>query len=347
MPIVWFAVFLANVLLIFKVYKQKKIKKDLYANALIGLVFIINLWVGCGLVILLVQHSEIALFFHEVKYVAIMGTPLGLYYFITKVNTCTHKDRIVLGLYTLTSIVSLGVIFTNNMHHLFRRSMVFIPSGINIVETNNGPYYYIVVILNYSLLLIAGLKLFKYCRVTNWMYRKRAQLILMSVAISFVTNIIFQILVIKFNFHLDFTPLTFGLVAWLFYYSLYVYENNVVGELVTDMVMEAIGVGAIFLDSGGKIVYVNPVCEKMFQLKNELVAESDITILGTEMSEIIKGIMQTGESVNYHYCDDKIHVFKVFNKEFFDEGTQIMGNLIIYRDITELEIHRLSNNEAL
>lgn len=342
MPVLWFLALIMNSILLFKIYNRLK-KNDGYCYPLLGLSIALFGWVFSELLLKLVMTKAIVLFIHEFKYVFILAAPEFLLNFVKAYTGKTIKITKVQTFRIGLEFFFMIMIVTNPQHHLFRNSIQFESGMVNTVITDNNIGYYLITLFIYCIVLYSVLLLLKYNFSLAAVYRRRVFLILTGIIIALFTNFIFQYVqyFFKTDDHIDFTSLTFGLIAWLIYYALFVYKDRKLSNFVENFITNKIEHGVLFLNTDYEIHYINTTMINMLGTKQDAILFTKITDVSEKLILTIQKALESGQPVLSRIVRDQIYVYEVSVQEIFDKKNKTLGKLVEFKDVTDIQTEKV------
>ncbi len=252
----------------------------------------------------------------------------------------------------IVPIISLLILWTNDLHHLF-----FVKYSINMEEGILGSYFYIHSLYTYALFFIGIIKLAKYSIKNSGFFSKQSILIIMGSLISIVINILGTLGIIKMSIYV--TPMTFA-IAFLFYaLAIFKFDFLKVAPIALQRVVDRMSDGYIIVNDEQTITDFNRTFLDLFSLKASEVRNININNLISKLSNSQDKNRAFLEAINQTKSNDKTirieRYFSQLNKYFNIEINSIknkntyLGTLILFKDITQhtIDMKTIKDNQDM
>ncbi|MBS3749830.1 MAG: hypothetical protein KGY67_09085, partial [Candidatus Thermoplasmatota archaeon] len=158
-------------------------------------------------------NEGLTLFFAKLKYVGIVFSPVAWLFFslsYTKKSFFVTKKSII-GL-SIIPLISLSIIFTNSIHHLFWATVTFNGTeGISLVSGTSNVFFWVHTIYSYVLILIGMAYILSMLFRTKDIFTKQNMSLLVGVLTPFIGNIFIVFDIIRLPYGYDLTPFLFVL----------------------------------------------------------------------------------------------------------------------------------------
>lgn len=316
--------------------------------------------------------SLLALWLIELILQAVLSKPLGInpiyFDYFVYINTCLLPVIFLLLSISFTDtkfkfnkkyfllfivpIISLLILWTNDLHHLF-----FVKYSINMEEGILGSYFYIHSLYTYLLLFIGIIKLAKYSIKNSGFFSKQSILIIIGSLISIVINILGTLGIIKMSIYV--TPMTFA-IAFLFYaLAIFKFDFLKVVPIALQRVVDIMSDGYIIVNDEQTITDFNRTFLDLFSLKASEVRNININNLISKLSNSQDKNRAFLEAINQTKSNDKTirieRYFSQLNKYFNIEINSIknkntyLGTLILFKDITQhtMDMKTIKDNQDM
>lgn len=316
--------------------------------------------------------SLLALWLIELILQAVLSKPLGInpiyFDYFVYINTCLLPVIFLLLSISFTDtkfkfnkkyfllfivpIISLLILWTNDLHHLF-----FVKYSINMEEGILGSYFYIHSLYTYLLLFIGIIKLAKYSIKNSGFFSKQSILIIIGSLISIVINILGTLGIIKMSIYV--TPMTFA-IAFLFYaLAIFKFDFLKVAPIALQRVVDIMSDGYIIVNNEQTITDFNRTFLDLFSLKASEVRNININNLISKLSNSQDKNRAFLEAINQTKSNDKTirieRYFSQLNKYFNIEINSIknkntyLGTLILFKDITQhtMDMKTIKDNQDM
>ena len=207
----------------------------------------------------------IKVFIAKIEYFGIVSIPIFLLLFslefIGKSHLLNKRHRLLLWAFPLLILL---LVWTNEYHHLmWSGETVITISGLSLLNIEYGPFFWIHVVFTYIIVLIASLLLIREFVQRPGAYRIQISLIILGILIPWVGSLIF---VTKINpiQNLDITPLFFLPTGLGLSWAITRYRLLEILPLEHLSVLKNMKDGVIVLNSDQRVLYINPISEKLF-----------------------------------------------------------------------------------
>ena len=251
----------------------------------------------------------------------------------TKIN---YSKKIIMLF--IIPIISLIVLWTNNLHHLF-----YVEYSTNTNTTVFGPYFYVHSIYTY---LIYGISLFilmRYSIKNSGFFSKQAILILVGALIPIVTNVLGYLGIVQMSIYI--TPITFTFTIICF--SLAIFKLNLfkVTPIALQRIVDRISDSYVILNDSFAISDYNQTFIITFRIKNAatmrgknfdtFLKENKIKLNLKEIKKRVDKVKNNEKTESFRLYVEKID--KYFNTEISTimSNGQSLGTLLLFKDITQ------------
>ena len=272
------------------------------------------------------------------EYFIYIGTcflPLSLFFTsLIFVNTKIRFKNSYLLLFIMP-IISLLVLWTNELHHLF-----YVHYSTNLNETIFGPYNTIYQIYTYLLFLIAIFNLLKYCIKNSGFFSKPSALIIAGALIPIIVNILGSFGIIKMSIYL--TPISFAFTIFFFAFAIFKFNFLKVAPIALQRIVDRMSDSYLILNEKNVITDFNQTFLKTFHFNANDVRNKEFTKLleptNTNIDELVLTLDKAKHS-SETFAFEKY--FENLNKHFNIEINNItnkgnfLGILILFKDITQ------------
>lgn len=323
------------VIVMFIFYILKKVKKSQLRKVFILLLSTL-FWICLFLVLQywLNLHFSIPLILFE--YFIYIGTcflPIAL--FFTSLSFTNTKIVLKKQYYLLfvIPIISLIVLWTNELHHLFYQEY-----SININDTIYGPYGPIHLAYTYVLLIISIVKLLKYSIKNAGFFSKQSILIVLGVLIPIVINILGSLNFIPMTIYI--TPISFTFTVLFFALAIFKFDFLSVTPIALQRIVDRMSDSYVVLNDKNNIIDFNKSFLNTFKIKEQNIRNINIfeftkNIDLPQLENSLQSASLSPNTASFEAHIDKIdkyfniEVGSIINKNVF------LGTLILFKDITQ------------
>ncbi|MDG6218618.1 MAG: histidine kinase N-terminal 7TM domain-containing protein [Candidatus Thermoplasmatota archaeon] len=294
------------------------------------------------------SSENLTYFFEQWKYVGIVFIPST---WLLLVSSWSGQDkwihwRIILIL-NIVPLISLAIIFTDPIHHLFWQEITYIPVGSFLDDAVvHGPAWWLMWGYLYILLIFGTVLLVKSTITLHSFYKKQVVLLLLAAIIPWIANIFYSLqFFTPLVGHMDLTPISFSITGLLLIYGFTHFNIISVIPISKETVFDNIQDPVVVFDANKRIIELNKSAIDNFQLNSDQVIGKKDSDIFSSYPEIIHSF-DLGD--NHHSFEVKIDnsiSFRYFDVTFskVNEKNQPLGYVLSFRDITQ----RKSMTDAL
>ncbi len=199
------------------------------------------------------------------EYIGIVIIPVFLFIFALEFtgrsNLLLPRVRFLLGIFPA---IILLMVWTNEYHHLMWIAQGLIEgNGISLLDAQYGVFFWLHVGFSYTLVFLSGLILVMELLQKPGVYRIHIALVILGISSPVLGNILF-VSGSDLIQHLDVTPLFFIPTAIALGWATTRYRLLDILPLEHLTVLQNMKDGVIVVDKQRRILYINPVTEKLF-----------------------------------------------------------------------------------
>ena len=328
------------VIILFMFYILKKVQKSQIKK-----IFIITLVILFWICLFLIGQYWFNLWFNipliYFEYFMYVGTcflPLSIFFTsLIFTNTKIKFKKIYLLLFIIP-IISLLILWTNNLHHLF-----YVNYSIDLNETVFGSYMTIHSIYSYVLLLLSIVILIRYSIKNAGFFSKQSLLFCFGSLIPIIVNILGTFNIIPMTIYI--TPISFAIAIFCYALAIFKFKFLSTTPIAMQRIVDRMSDSFIVINEDNVVIDFNDTLLKTFNLssnsirnqnfinflKNKKIPNLDIN----SINETFKKCKSTTET--YIFARDfnidskyfNIEVSGIFSKNSF------LGTLILLKDVTQ------------
>lgn len=231
-------------------------------------------------------------------------------------------NKIALAVLGILNLITLIIVNTNNLHHLYYKSMeITNNNGLMLFNATHGIWYIVNNVLVYFVFLYSLFILGFRIKNSRGINKKKISLVFTAYLIPLFATIFYQIN-LK-NSKIDILPMSFVFMAILIFIGFYKYRVTFLTDITYDMIFNHIEEGIVTIDSEGYLINKNDAAATYFpQLLS--IRTGDNLLEDDIFSKIVIGPVENNvESAGHHY---KVNIIPLID---------FKGKLLVFSDITE------------
>ncbi len=181
--------------------------------------------------------------------------------FARKGRWFTRKRLILLSVIPLLTI---GLVFTNDLHGLIWTSITRSPSpGSDLLIYEHGPWFWLATAYNYTTFIAGTVLLLRAFRYYTRLYRLQAALVVIGAVLPLAGNVLY-ISGLSPVPGLDLTHFGFTGTALIFSVTIFRYKMFYLQSFTRDIELAKAGDGFIIMDEANRIIEINPAAARLF-----------------------------------------------------------------------------------
>jgi len=308
---------------------------------------IVAAWCVTSLFTIISQDEQTGLFW--IKFMLAVVPYLPAFILMAVIQTSVRKQpfrlRLVLLLAIPTITAFLSLTSAQGNFYIYNISLAQ-SDGQTIGWTNQyGPWSVVHLSYSYALITFAIVLLVQqFIRIRYHTYRIRVFLLLVGLALPFITNIANTLMA---NVHYFITPIMFNISAPIFFWAIFRYRLFEVLPIARDRAFEHMDDAIIIVDLENRIVDVNPNASLLAGQSTEMLLEQPLFNGFAPFEAALSPLL--GSAVSHKPITVENHT----EKRYFDvtitpvtHDQQPVGKLIIMHDMTdqrlaEMRAHQL------
>jgi len=276
------------------------------------------------------------LFWIKFMFAGVVATPVAWLTFAleyTGRKNWTTRTRLLL--LSILPLITMGLILTNDSHHLFwTNASLAREGGFLLLNTSNGPWFWVHAAYTYTLIMIGLVLIVR--ALLRWPAQYRGQMvwILLATLTPLIANAItiFKLLPIL----IDLTPFAFTITGVGLAYALFRHRLLDIAPLARDIVIDGMKDGMIVLDVNRRIVDINPAAQDILGLsdKQQPIGKSMADILSKwpHLIERYRNIFEAEDEIMFG--EETQNWYELNLSTLRDENQNVIGQVIMIRDIT-------------
>ena len=291
-----------------------------------------------------------SIWFENIIYIGTCFLPLTVFFtsLIFTNTKITFKKSYLLLL--VIPILSLVVLWTNDLHHLF-----YIQYSSSFTDTIYGPYFYVHSVYTYLLLIIGIGRLLIFSIRNAGFFSKQSLLISIGLACPVIVNVLGSFLKL-IPMTVFVTPISFSVSIICFALAIFKFDFLGIAPIALRKIADRMSDSYLVLNDDGTITDFNQTFLVTFKIK-------DISLRGQNFDEFCKSnkinygkiknaIAKTKDSkktVSFEFHARRIHkIFSVEVNTIYSDGVSL-GTLILFKDITQHieDMETIKNNQDI
>jgi diguanylate cyclase (GGDEF)-like protein/PAS domain S-box-containing protein len=273
----------------------------------------------------------------KIMYIGIIAVPVLFLIFALSLSHNGHRlTRRNLLLLSIEPVLSLLLLWTNDLHHLYYVSLQAVDmDGLVMLEFVQGPWYSVNLIYSYSTILCALALIVLAALRLGPIIRNQYLLILTGSMVPWITSIISEL-----NFSLwqglDLTPISFGVSGILFAVAVFRERFMDLIPVARSHLIETMQDGVLVLDWQNRVVDINPAMEKFLVGKpSTFIGRHAADILGHWIGKAEPLLAGIESQTEVRAPKDPSRVLDLRATPLHDRDGRLNGRLLVFRDITE------------
>lgn len=291
-----------------------------------------------------------SIWFENIIYIGTCFLPLTVFFTsLIFTNTKITFKKSYLLLFVIP-ILSLIVLWTNDLHHLF-----YIQYSSSFTDTIYGPYFYVHSVYTYLLLIIGIGRLLIFSIRNAGFFSKQSLLISIGLTCPVIVNVLGSFLKL-IPMTVFITPISFSVSIICFALAIFKFDFLGIAPIALRKIADRMSDSYLVLNDDGTITDFNQTFLVTFKIK-------DIALRGQNFDEFCKSnkinygkiktaIAKTKDSkktVSFEFHARRIHkIFSVEVNTIYSDGVSL-GTLILFKDITQHieDMETIKNNQDI
>ena len=304
------------------------------------------------LIFIKIFGESIALYVDYFTYIPVVLLPVILFYFVNSFEKSTYKPSIKGKLLFIVPILTLLIIWTNDLHHLFYKKY-----SLYVTEVEFGPYFTIHSLYTYGLIVVSVVKLLKASiKKSKKVFTPQFLLFAFAVAIPLLLNVLGMTNIVPMTVYV--TPISFSITILLIGIAILKYNFLDVAPIALQRIVNQMSDAYLVLTKDYMISDCNRSFEKIFKVKKEYIIGknynnldiSDRLEINEDKKVQSKYLEQAQVSENIIKVNAKLKdEARYFNVEISGiiSNNQCVGILMLFKDTTQhiLDMEELKNNQ--
>ncbi|WP_343217883.1 sensor histidine kinase [Clostridium coskatii] len=275
-----------------------------------------------------------------------LGLPfLGVLWLIGVLNFTGYREKIKKSTLILLYIIPIIVLimnYTNDFHHLFYKKLYMDTHGpFPIVGIVEGPWYWVNIAYTYALMLI-GLLIFiiAYFKAVT-IVKKQILFLIVAWIIPWISDVIYMLKLLPFD--VDLCPLVLSISGVMCSFAILKFKFLKLTPIAMEKVFSNMSEGVIILDYENNIVNLNKASKNIIpELKDIEAGDKKIDEVLKKYETILKVLNSDfyNESLISIKDKEQLKYYKLNISNAYEKDSEIIGKILIFTDITEIELQR-------
>lgn len=242
------------------------------------------------------------------------------------------------ALFLLIPISNILLVTTNGLHGWVWKG--FIQSTGNVVIFEHGPAFYWIFITSNILTFTIISSLWQASRKGSEISRRQGRLLLYAMLFPLAANLVylFGLGGVK---GVDWTSVTFSVTGLLFLLALYGQRLLDLSPIAHDKLVSSLSDGMIVLDGQDRIIEINKTGAEMFASSPTALLGKNLADIEPMTSSFLRQPIENEIKTELEIGNTDKHYFDIIISPLREGAKNIIGRLIISRDITRLKENEL------
>lgn len=340
--------------LTFAFFTRKKQKSTLYS--LFRVLFLLLSLHVVALILLfyfkdIILNMDTLMYIDAISYISTCNLPVILF-FISSIYENKETNLKKYWYLFIIPILSIIIIFTNPLHHLFCKSY-----DINVTDVQLGPYFYVHMLYTYLLILVAFIKLIKTSISKAGFLSFGTILIILGACAPIIPNLLASLQLISMDTYI--TPITYLITAICFYISIFKLNSFDAVPIALKNIVDIMTDAFIVVEKDGTITYSNNAfntnLSKMIGIK---LNDNFYNIINTnkklklsKLNNLIKKSEKNNTVETFDWSFNSEKYFEISAQPVISTKgrKKVIGTLIIFKDTTQhmLDMQTIKNNQDM
>lgn len=340
--------------LTFAFFTRKKQKSTLYS--LFRVLFLLLSLHVVALILLfyfkdIILNMDTLIYIDAISYISTCNLPVILF-FISSIYENKETNLKKYWYLFIIPILSIIIIFTNPLHHLFCKSY-----AINVADVQLGPYFYVHMLYTYLLILVAFIKLIKTSISKAGFLSFGTILIILGACAPIIPNLLASLQLISMDTYI--TPIPYLITAICFYISIFKLNSFDAIPIALKNIVDIMTDAFIVVEKDGTITYSNNAfntnLSKMIGIK---LNDNFYNIINTnkklklsKLNNLIKKSEKNNTVETFDWSFNSEKYFEISAQPVISTKgrKKVIGTLIIFKDTTQhmLDMQTIKNNQDM
>ncbi len=193
-------------------------------------------------------------------------------------NTKVKFNKRIRALFIIP-VVSLLVLWTNNLHHLFYKVY-----STNFQETVYGPYFYIHTVYSYLLMAIGVVSLIRYSTKNSGFFSRQSILLSLGAVIPVAINVLGTFGIISMSIYI--TPISFAIAIIFFALAILKFDFLKAAPIALQRIVDRISDSYIVVDENNVVTDFNATFLELFGVKAQDIRNKSLEDLFEKFNKV-------------------------------------------------------------
>ena len=303
----------------------RKCQKSQIRTAFICTIGIIGTWCLSELLIIdiLALTGIINMFLVDTSYIGLCLTPVALLYLGKVILHPDWKPHPLHLLFAVIPVISIIIIFTNNMHNLF-----FVQFALSPSEIITGPYFVFHSIYSYGCIAVSIFFMIISSARNSGFFSKQSLFVILGLLITLIPNVLYSFDLMDMPYSISTSTFTITLLC--FFIAFYKYRFISSMPINIQQVVDLVSDGYLVVDKQFDILYYN---KALFNL----LPNDTIVKMGDKLQSFIEACLQ---NITYETFLE-LHKKAVTEQRTVSEEGHILGETYVSIEITPVIQYRM------
>lgn len=328
--ILFFVTALINLLVGVFLYARNKFNNNPYFLPFFFFVFLWNFGVGFRSSIIGIEAKAL---WTNISYIGVVMTPVTFLLAVRDLMGNPRPKKSQLFFYLMMPIAIITLIFTDQYHHLFWKSVADYPNEYNYILRTGGLVFWFNVVYQFTLL---GYTIYLLLRPKFSQYHLlSARIIILSIFPPTITTLL-HLLNVKIFPGYNISSIGFlftGLILLFGFLKLDLFDLSQIG---IDRYLNLVQHGVIIADVSGTVVIINPFAQKILDLKKGQKLIESATI-----EEALERNRTESSSISTHQFEtffrDELYSIDLILSPLINKSGVAIGQLVLLNNISEIK----------
>lgn len=258
----------------------------------------------------------------------------------------TIRSRLTILILGIPGLLSLIVIGTNPLHHLFYPEIDHITEGVHHFTHTNGPLYMPIQVFGYFLLILIILLLIVWLISSPRSYSTVIWILLAGCISPLIGMILYHTGIRPFGY-INLIPYSFIITTVMFSIALIQYRLHMLTPVLYKKIFNAMPAGILLVDESNNIIEINKTVLDLFNLDEQEALGRDLVLFLEKDHPVLTLLsLNDREHMEYTHGDQTLFITKTIQT---GENGEVIRTLIIFTDITRQKADEkvIQKNELL